>query len=343
MPTVLYVGNFEPPHSTENDVRRAFEQVGWEVDRLQEREFVRAFENGSFGRVYDRCLAADLVLHTMTQGSYPDPVQVLDLWAACARGGVPTASIHLDLFYGLASPKDSGPQRHDLPRTHPMFKVAHVFTADGGHQPEFERDGVQHHWLPPAVNHVEAVDVEPGPVEVVDHQGYVRVIEPGQYDVGFAGSDGYHPEWPHRPQLVKWLRKTYGDRFLHVGGSSTHRVTGLMLNRVFANVPVWVGDSCLTSPGFAYWSDRIPETWGRGGFLIHPHVRALDERYGMPHPGDSWEAGDFAALADAIESFLEARQLRESVREYFAEQTRANDTYVNRVQTIIDATLGGER
>lgn len=342
MPTVLYVGNFAAPASTENDVRQAFDALGWDVDTLQEAEFTRAFTDGSYGRVYDRALSADLVLHTMTQGSYPDPVAVLDLWAACTRSGIPTASIHLDLFYGLSSPKDSGPQRHELPRSHPMFKVAHVFTADGGHPELFARDGVNHHWLPPGVNHHQAIDVEPGPVTVTRHDGQERVVEPHQYLVGFAGSDGYHPEWPHRPALVEWLRATYGDRFLHIGGSSTRRVTGLDLNRVLANVPVWVGDSCLTAPTNAYWSDRIPETWGRGGFLIHPQVDALDAWYGMPHPGQEWETGDFGALRDEIETWLSLDVTRSSVRRRMAARTRTRDTYVQRVEYVL-AVTGAER
>lgn len=339
MPTVLYVGNFSAPNSTENDVRKAFERLGWTVDRCEEREFTRAFETSAYGPVYYRCLAADLVVHTLTQGSYPDPVAVLDLWGACARSGVPTASIHLDLFYGLASPKDQGPQRHELPRTHPMFKVAHVFTADGAHPDEFARDGVHHHWLPPGVNHEEAHDVEPGPVTVVRHDGQERTIEPGQYLVGFAGSDGYHPEWPHRPALVEWLRATYGDRFVHIGGSATRRVTGLDLNRILSSVPVWVGDSCLTAPTAAYWSDRIPETWGRGGFLIHPQVDALDAWYGMAHPGQEWHAGDFSALKDEIETWLGLDLMRHSVGAKFRSRTRACDTYVQRVQHILE-TVG---
>jgi hypothetical protein len=336
---VVYIGNFEPSHSTENDVRLAFEHLGWEVDLLQEGAFTRAFSDASFGFVYDRCLAADLVLHTMTQGSYPDPERVLDLWRACKRQGIPTASIHLDLFYGLASRKDTGPQRFDLPREHPMFKVEYVFTADGGHQAEFARDGVNHFWSPPALRHTEAIDVDPGPTTVYGHDGSPIVIEPGQYDVGFAGSDGYHPEWQHRPQLVAWLRQTYGNRFLHIGGSATRRVVGLDLNRLYASVPVWVGDSCLTRPDFAYWSDRVPETWGRGGFLIHPHVEALDARYDERHPGCTWEAGDWNGLHWAVEGGLADRDNTDGIRRRFARRTRAHDTYVQRVEAML-ATIG---
>ena len=36
MSKIAYVGNFEPEFSTENDVRKAFEALGYEVIKLQE-------------------------------------------------------------------------------------------------------------------------------------------------------------------------------------------------------------------------------------------------------------------------------------------------------------------
>lgn len=350
---LFYVGNLGPTaasHSTEHEYQRAFEYLGWTVDGMSEQNFMRALEEPRLhGHLYNRALDCDLVLHTMTQGRYPNASECLKLWDLCADKGIPTASVHLDLFYGLSSPKDRGPQRQDLPREHPMFRVAHVFTPDGGHDDLWKRDGVNHHWLPPGVSHTECIDVgrdgnglmilpnalrdEPWLLELVE-----RVVN-GDYLVGFAGSDGYHPEWPHRPQLVAWLRETYGDRFVHIGGSSTPRVTHLALNRIFASVPVWVGDSCLTRPDFPYWSDRVPETWGRGGFLIHPGVDALNEHYGgpdFPTPGWDWVVGDWDALRREIDHYLAYPHQRGLMRESMAERTRAHDTYVNRVQTMMD-------
>lgn len=311
---------------------------------MQEAAFSRAFARHRPDAIYERCEASQLVLHTLTQGSYPDPDGVTQLWQWCADKGVPTASLHLDLFYGLASPKDQGPQRQDLPREHPMFRVAHVFTPDGGHDDLWLRDGVNHHWLPPGVSHTECIDVgpdapqDPDTLRIVADAVDMRRLESGRYLVGFAGSDGYHPEWPHRPQLVQWLRATYGDRFLHIGGSSTPRMTHLALNRIFASVPVWVGDSCMTRPDFPYWSDRVPETWGRGGFLIHPRVDAMAEHYSHYHlPGKIWVAGDWDALEYEIEFYLDPPGFRrDELRRVIADHTRRHDTYVNRVQTMLE-------
>lgn len=332
MSTVCYIGNFAVPWTTENDVRRAFETLGWHVVQIQEADFIDAAATGRTQPIARKVLASDLVLHTLTQGSMPRLRNVTQLWDACRTEGIPTASIHLDLFYGLGSPKARGPQRRQLPRVHPMFKVDHVFTADGGHDDAWQRDGVNHHWLPPGVSHVECVDVEPIP-ELV-----------GRYDVGFCGSDtNYHREWPHRARLVQWLRDTYGDRFLHAAGGSTRRtLRGVELNRVYASVPVWVGDSCMTAPDFAYWSDRVPETWGRGGFLIHPRVDALNAHMGSGMPGSSWVAGDWDALRQEIDAALLGLASYATAREQIAAIVRGQDTYLHRVQTILDVVFPPE-
>ena len=322
MTDVCYVGNFSASHSTENDVRRAFEHLGHQVDPVEETQALFWLQSvEGFARLRDRMLDTDLVLHTMTQGAYGPGMT--DLWACCAEAGIPTASIHLDLFYGLSSPKDSGPQRCDLPRLHPMFRVDHVFTADGGHDAEFARDGVNHHWLPPAVCHAEAVDVAPN-------------RERWPQDVAFVGSTGYHPEWWHRDRMVTALAKRYGDRFVHVGNGGQPTVRGLALNELYASVPVIVGDYCFAQRGSRYWSDRFCEVWGRGGYLVFPQTDALAEQVG-PYP--SWDvAQGFDAMCDAIDLALGDAYHRDGTRERLAAVIRAEHTYLNRVQTILDVT-----
>lgn len=337
-PKVLYVGNVGPDavsFSTENDLAEAFGILGWEVDPYLERDFMKHAARGQIDP--GRFLDVDLVMHTMTHGLYPDPAVVLRLWEQCREGGVPTASYHLDLFYGLSSPKDAGPQRCDLPREHPMFKVDHVFTADGDHQAEFEADGVNHHFLRPGVRASHAHDSEAYPPWV------------GQWDIAFVGSSGYHPEWPHRPAMVNWLRENYGDRFIHIGPGSDQTVTddtgtpldrlrGHWLNRFYASVPITVGDSCLWQRSNFYTSDRPYECWGRGGSLIHPGTYGLVEAIG-DYPGHSWNCGDWDALRFEIDRYLADDVMRDVARQRLAAEVRANHTYVQRVATMLD-TIG---
>lgn len=329
------VGEGSAPFSTENDLRRTFEGLGWEVDPVREAEFIDICGDSTRAPAFlERASTADLVLHTLTQGSYGAESAILELWERLADAGIPTASYHLDLFYGLSSPKDSGPQRHDLPATHPMFRVAFVMTPDGDHVEEFKRDGVNHHFVRPGVLAEEAHDSESYPPWE------------GRWDVAFIGSSGYHPEWPHRPQLVAWLRENYGERFIHIGpgtdqfvtddqGNDLDRLRGHWLNRFLASVPVTVGDSCLLRRDGFYTSDRPYEGWGRGGTVIHPGVYGLVEAIGN-YPGHDWNPGDWDTLRFEIDRHVADPILRETTRERIAAEVRANHTYTQRVGQMLE-------
>lgn len=324
-PTVCYVGNVGPgtvDFSTENHVALAFEALGWTVDPIREIDFMRAVQRPArWDEMRARFLSADLVLHTMTQGSYPSPEKVEGLWNVCANAGIPTASLHLDRFYSLASPKDSGPQRCDLPALHSMFRVQFVFTADGDNDDAFKRDGVNHHWLPPGVCHLETYDAEP------DDKW-------AGFDVGFVGARGYHPEWP-REKLVDRLAYSYGDTFTRVAGDTEWgTVRGHALNQLYASIPVFGGDSCFADRSVRYFSDRFTECFGRGGFLVFPKIPWLVETFG-DYP--SWEPyGDFDAMCASIDWWLECPEEREEERLRVAEIVRSGHTYLQRVQTMLD-------
>lgn len=318
---LFYIGSFGAPHSTENDVRRAFEYLGWEVDCYEERDAIREWTG-----VPDRALAADLVMYTSTQGLAAKNAE--ELWDLCEAAGIPTACYHLDLYYGLASPKGHiGIPRYQCPAEHPQFRMAYVFTADGDHDEQFAEDGVNHYWLPPAVRHDEARVIEP---TAEDRQRW------GGYDVAFVGSKGYHPEYPQRAQLVDNLRARYGTGFVHVGGDGDlPTLRGEELNRFYATVPVVVGDYCYAGQAQRYWSDRFPEVWGRGGFLVFPYNRALLEYLGTPYPFWQIEGGR-DDLYRAVDFYLERPNWREAARRALQPLIAERHTYVNRVQTMLD-------
>lgn len=337
MPKVCYVGNVgpgSPDFSTENDICRSFEELGWEVDPCSERDFMTICDDPTRGPAFlERASSADLVMHTMTQGLYPNPDAVTELWRLLKEAGVPTASYHLDLFHSLSSPKDAGPQRSDLPRLHPMFKVEYACTADGDHEEEFKRDGVNHYFVRPGVRTEHAHDSEAYPPWV------------DQWDVAFIGSSGYHAEWPHRPQLVKWLRDTYGERFIHIGNGTPDTLTldtgevvsslrGHNLNRFLSSVKVTVGDSCMWKRSNRYTSDRPYECYGRGGLLIHPGTYGLGEALGHV-PGHDWNCGDWDALKFEVDRYVADDVMRETDRQRIAAEVRANHTYTCRVREIL--------
>lgn len=329
MARVLFIGNFEPAHSTENEVRSSFEALGWDVDRVQENRLLAAGLGFWHGPLRERADAADLVLYTRTWG-LPE-AEALLFWEWCRLAGRPTASLHLDLYYGLGSPKGELP-RGEMPARDPMFRTAHVFTPDGDNDDLWARDGVNHCWLPPAIGSMSCWDAAPDP------ERWAGI------DVAFVGSRGYHPEWAHRPRLIDELARRFGSRFCHIGGgvdfpgSDGHALRGDALQRMYATVPVIVGDSCWVNrqpPETRYWSDRVYEVWGRGGMLAMPYISALDEHLGGAYP--CWEPwDDLDAMEGCVRDHLADEQ---GARAALVPEVRERHTYTNRIEEML-ATMG---
>lgn len=306
---VKYVGNFEPPYSTENDVRKAFEALGHEVLQVQENRMTKAsFEDYSY----------DLLLITGTWADVITLQEWLDVMHECAVRNIPTVTLHLDTFWG----KSRG-GRHWW--NEPMFHTAYIFTADGDYQQEWSRLGKNHIWLPPAVRH--------------DAAKFGTYNPRYACDVAFVGSNGvgYHEDvWGYRKQLVDYIRDMcarHGWSFKNPGGDHPKIDRSDDMNNFYASAKVTVGDSlCLKKEDSHYWSDRVPEATGRGGFLIMPKIRAIEKHWGIP----SYEWDNFADLEEKVSYWLTHDDERNKVIENSQRTTALNDTYKNRVQTIID-------
>jgi hypothetical protein len=302
---VLYIGNFEPEHSTENHVRQALLDLGHTVETRQENHGEAIWRLSP--------LEYDLILWTRTGWGWENPAVTHELQLAmlekASDAGVPTVGFHLDRWWGL-------PREHEV-FSEPFFKSSLLVTADGGHPGNWKEAGINHVWMPPAVSKFEC--------------------EPGHYNpayearVAFVGSwSEYHPEWTHRFDLVTFLRQNFDCRFWPEPGH--HAVRGPALRDLYATTQVNVGDSCLLGGIERYWSDRIPETLGRGGFLIHPNVEGLAEHF---TPGDhliTWDIGDWNDLGNKIEVYAEhpyrfaiAQRGREHVLEKHTYHVRMND------------------
>lgn len=81
-----------------------------------------------------------------------------------------------------------------------------------------------------------------------------------------------------------------------------------------------------------YWSDRCPETLGRGGFLIHPFVEGIKEAFpAMP----VWNLGNWENLRVLIDLWLD-NDLERRAR---AEENRARvlntATYEVRMRELV--------
>jgi hypothetical protein len=236
------------------------------------------------------------------------------------RSGIPIVSYHLDRWWGL--------DREEQVRTEPFFRTDLVCTPDGG--APWDEIGVEHAWFPPAVLGSEC------------ELGTPR--DEYRSELAFVGSwqHGYHAEWRHRPELVRFLRDRYGDRCRFWPRPNEHAVRGEDLRDLYASVEVIVGDSCLVpyatgDPVSGYCSDRVPETLGRGGCLIHPYALNVIGRQGEPGLWEdglhlyAWPVGEWDDLAWHIDRLLDEPVIREGLREYGRAHTLQHHTYERRM------------
>lgn len=306
---MLYIGNYQFPWCTEVHIARDLEALGHTVVRFQEPpgggdlSTLEAIEQAAAG--------ADVVLWTRTWGLPPETTA---MWRRIEARGVATASYHLDLYVGL--------ERQAKVACDPFWTTGTVFTPDG--DPEsarwFHREKINHVWMPPAVVSDECV---PG----IDRPEL-------QHDVVFVGSKHYHPEWRHRPALLRWLKETYGDGFRRYGGDA-RIMRGQDLNDLYASAKVVVGDS-LCLPGHTnYWSDRICETLGRGGFLIHPRVPGIEEQFTDGEHVVLYDFWDFDGLRELIDDYLQLPDERERIAKAGQAHVAANHTYQHRLASAL--------
>lgn len=303
-PRIALLGNLRPEHSTENDLVWSLRDLGYPVTTFQEDE-------DRTEDILRDCIAqrVALLIYVHTHGwSTPGRMSLDDLWKELQASQIRTCSFHLDLYWGL----NQNDGREDRIGLHPFWRTEKIFTADGGHQKEFaERLGADKHvWLSPGV--------------------VFRDCHPGEYrkelaaDIGFVGADSYHPEYPFRGRLIEFLRGVYGERFRLYQG-----YRGSILADVYASTPVFVGDSCFAGAE-RYFSDRYHECPGRGGFLIVPQTK------GYRVPGvPTFEPGNLHDLQDKIDWWLEHPAERESARQVAWRWVRENETYTNRMMTLL--------
>ncbi len=243
--------------------------------------------------------------------------------------GIPSVNVHLDLFVGIS--------REATLDTDPRWRTDFVFTADGDPKSQaiFEEHGINHYWLKAGVFDEGCVMFEPN--EDPELQGDVVFV---------GGGKGYnHPEWPYRKQLIEFLETIPGYAKY---GHPEKLVRENDLNQLYANAKIVVGDSL--NVGFNhpnYWSDRVYETTGRGGFIIHPYIKGLEKDFKLngPLPVASpaseieivtYEYGDFEGLKKLIEYYLEHPEERKEIQKRGFERTKKDHTYVNRMKEMLD-------
>jgi hypothetical protein len=199
--------------------------------------------------------------------------------------------------------------------------IGHFFTVDSQMAEWFNtKTSVKGHYLPAGVYDKECTYTPATP----------------ERDIIFVGSKSYHQEWPYRPKLINFLEQNYPDKFSLYGREGVKTVRGQELNELYASTKVVVGDTLCPNFNYPdYWSDRIYETLGRGGFLIHPYIKGLEKEFEDKKHVVFYEYNNWDQLEDLINYYLENDKEREKIRKAGHEFVKKNYTYKNRWQSIL--------
>lgn len=318
---IAYCGNFSQRHCTEVHLASTLENLGHEVNRIQEPS---GFDKDFIDSLVDRVAGHDLFLFTRTWGKCVN----VDHLREMKDIGIPTASYHLDLYVGLS--RQAGLEDDAF------WATDFVFTPDGdpASQEFFENRGINHHYMRPGVFEPECYIAQPSQEFINDKCNDIIFVgggapagEPEQYG---------HNEWPYRGELLKYLRDKYGSRYTKYGYPQ-ETVRNELLNNIYSGSKVVVGDSlCLNFNHPYYWSDRAYETIGRGGFLIHPYIKGMDEEFIDGETIVFYEYNNWDQLREKIDYYLEHDEEREKIRLAGHDFVKNNATYNNRLEKMLN-------
>lgn len=223
---------------------------------------------------------------------------------------IPKVCWFFDLVFGI--------KRQFLINTWPPLTQADlVFTTDGGHQAEFEARGVNHVCLRQGVFQDEAVLGEKHEAE----------------DVIFIGTNSHRQDfdWEHRDKLLNFLKTTYKKRFKWYG--KTDGVRGKELNNLLASAKIVVGCS-VYSP--YYWSNRLYDVIGRGGFLMFPLIDGIEKEFTPYKHFVPYTYYDFEGLKTKIDYFLKHDKEREAIKLSGFEHAKKYHTYLLRCEKLME-------
>lgn len=292
-----YIGKFRRLHDEEY-IARSFEMLGHTVFRLDERMLTHQIE----GQIE----AADPDLVIISKLACAEPARIMkflndkDILSVCWV---------FDLYFDY-------PGRAYRVNTAPCFKADYVVTTDGGHDDRWRKLGINHFCVRQGIYKEEC---------------YLAPAQKRTKEIIFVGSDNQLNL--ERTKVLSLFLNKYKGRFEWFGRADTNEIRGTDLNNLYAQTKIVIGDS-VYSPH--YWSNRVVETLGRGGFLIHQEVEGIKDEY----PDlVTYKRGDLKDLEEKIEYFLTHEKEREEIRLKNFQHVKANYTMDKKCAELLENVL----
>jgi len=298
---IAFVGDFKKIWNEEG-IARSFEKIGVEVHRFQESVDINVID--WIERIEE--IRPDVVLMAKLKigGGRDGFIEQLK------KRKIKTASWTFDLYFGH--------RREQLIGKDPIFRCDYIFGPDGGNIQRFRSRGINYHLL------------RQGIFDGFCYKGEWN--ERYDYDVVFVGH--YNGTWSQRGNFYDKIKKRY--KFRWFGRWDTDEIRGDKLNELYATAKIVIGDSW---PSKSYWSNRLYETLGRGGFLMFQAIQDLDTEYTPYKHYIPYPIYDFDALAEKIDYFLNKPEEREKISNEALEYTKEHHTLIQRCESFMQEIL----
>lgn len=308
---IAFIGNHSVDFSSETHYRKTFEKMGHEVIQLQENKT-------NVREVLRNALTSDMLFWVHTHNwHFGTPREVRHMLATLKDRGIPSVGYHLDLWLGLQRERDL--------HNDPYWSIEHFFTVDKLMADWLNANTkTKGYFLPAGVFEDECVLGTPN-------------REKYPHEVIFTGSKGYHKEYEYRPKLINWLNDAYISIFAHYGGGGLPGLRGQELNNLYASAKIVIGDTLCKNFDYPfYFSDRLFEVTGRGGFMIFPYIKGLEDHFEIGKEIVTYQFGNFDDLMTKIDYYLTHDEEREAIRLAGHECTKREHTYTHRLTTLLN-------
>jgi len=300
-----YIGKFDQIYDEEG-IARSLEKLEVTVIRINQQGFYNNFDS-----TLNYILSSELDFLMAPKWPIPSLQYVFD---KCKEKGIKTITWHSDAFYELEG------RHQEVTDKGLIYSADYVFTPEGYAHDFCKSNGINHHTLRQGI---------------FNECCYKGIPIFGPYDVLFVGSTR-GPYHTYREELVNFLTKTYGDKFLHIG-QSEYDVRMDNLNNLIASSKVIIGESV---PKPYYWSNRIYETIGRGGFCLHAYNEGLEKEYTIgKHFDVFYREEGFEKLKEKIDYWVSHPEEREKVANDGMLYTQQHHTLVARTLQLIETLL----
>ena len=300
--TIAFIGKFKRIHDEEGKAR-SLEYLGHTVYRFDEDTFNKVKENS-----LETLLSTTPDIVIFTKLRVPNAENIIE---QCRKRGITTVSWMPDLYFGLER------QAH-IEQAYPMFRADYVLSPDGGNDKNFKKYDVNHHCVR----------------QGIDYWSTSCEKREKNIDILFVGTCGKNHGEPRR-EMLHFLQDTYKDRFVWIGKSGPEEMRGENLSKIIQSSKIVIG-TCVLSD--FYWSNRVYETMGRGGFLLHPMIPGLNEEIQDGKHFCSFEYGNMEDLKNKIDFYLspENEENREKIRINGFEYVKKNHSLINRAKQVME-------